>query len=97
MAGLGRAHASHPGTGTLTAPANVPGLIAAAYAALKVGGTLAVWSALDDRKFEQRLRFHGFNAQSDRVRARREKGGSKHTIFVGLKQAPRPAPARARR
>ncbi|HCE02252.1 MAG TPA: hypothetical protein DEQ98_03340 [Acidobacteria bacterium] len=71
--------------------------VAAAYAALKVGGTLAVWSALDDRKFEQRLRFHGFNAQSDRVRARREKGGSKHTIFVGLKQAPRPAPARARR
>ena len=58
---------------------------AAAYAALKVGGTLAVWSAWDDRKFEQRLRFHGFNAQSDRVRARREKGGSKHTIFVGLK------------
>jgi spermidine synthase len=61
--------------------------VAAAYAALTVGGTLAVWSAWDDRKFEQRLRFHGFDAESDRVRARREKGGSKHTIFVGVKPA----------
>ncbi|MDA1094712.1 MAG: hypothetical protein O3A25_15775 [Acidobacteria bacterium] len=71
--------------------------VAAAFAALKPGGTLAVWSAWDDRKFEQRLRFHGFNAQSDRVRARREKGGSKHTIFVGLKPASDLAPPRARR
>ena len=54
-------------------------------------------AAWDDRKFEQRLRFHGFNAQSDRVRARREKGGSKHTIFVGLKQARRPARGGKRR
>ena len=34
--------------------------VAAAFAALRPGGTLAVWSAWDDRKFEQRLRFHGF-------------------------------------
>ena len=33
--------------------------VAAAYAALRVGGTLAVWSAWNDRKFEQRLRRTG--------------------------------------
>jgi spermidine synthase len=59
---------------------------AAAYAALKVGGTLAVWSAWDDRKFEHRLRFHGFDSQVDRVRARLKKGGVRHTIFLGFKQ-----------
>ena len=68
--------------------------VAAAYAALKIGGALAVWSAWDDRKFEQRLRFHGFVAQADRVRARLKHGGSKHTIFLGLKQAHRPPSAR---
>jgi spermidine synthase len=60
--------------------------IAAAYAALKMGGALAVWSAWEDRKFEQRLRFHGFATQVDRVRARLKKGGSRHTIFLGVKQ-----------
>ena len=64
--------------------------VAAAYRALKTGGRLAVWSAWDDRKFEQRLRFHGFLAESNRVRARLNKGGKKHTIFLGIKQAPRP-------
>lgn len=59
--------------------------VAAAYAALKPGGALAVWSAWDDRKFEQRLRFHGFDTRVDRVRARLKKGGSKHTIFLGIK------------
>lgn len=59
--------------------------VAAAYTALKTSGRLAVWSAWDDRKFEQRLRFHGFLAQSERVRARLNKGGSKHTIFLGIK------------
>jgi spermidine synthase len=71
--------------------------VSAAYQALKLGGTLAVWSAWDDRKFEQRLRFHGFTAQSDRVRARREKGGSKHTIFVGHKPAHQERTTRSRR
>ena len=61
--------------------------VAAAYAALKVGGTLAVWSAWDDHKFEHRLRFHGFEAQVDRVRARLKKGGARHTIFLGFKPA----------
>jgi len=59
--------------------------VAASYAALRPGGVLAVWSAWEDRKFEQRLRFHGFEVQVDRVRARLKKGGTWHTIFLGLK------------
>jgi spermidine synthase len=79
------------GPSAFTTPAN-EGLydnsgVAAAYAALRVGGALAVWSAWEDRKFEQRLRFHGFVAQVDRVRARLKKGGARHTIFLGLKPA----------
>ena len=61
--------------------------VAAAHAALRAGGALAVWSARDDRKFEQRLRFHGFVAQVNRVRARLKKGGARHIIFLGVKQA----------
>jgi spermidine synthase len=59
----------------------------AAHAALKPGGILAVWSAWDDRKFEQRLRHYGFAATAERVRARLHKGGTRHTIFVGRKPA----------
>lgn len=59
--------------------------VAAAYAALRRSGTLAVWSAWEDRKFEQRLRYHGFAVTVSRVRARLKKGGPRHTIFVGVK------------
>ena len=64
------------------------GGVAAAYAALRPGGTLAVWSAWDDRKFEQRLRYHGFDVEMKRVRARLKKGGPRHTIFLGAKRSP---------
>ncbi len=57
--------------------------LAAAHAALKPGGTLAVWSAWDDRKFEQRLRYAGFTVSVEHVRARLKKGGPHHTIFIG--------------
>ncbi|MEO6572944.1 MAG: hypothetical protein ABIP89_03830 [Polyangiaceae bacterium] len=50
---------------------------------LKPGGMLAVWSAWDDRKFEHRLRHHGFTAETHHVRARLKQGGRRHTIFVG--------------
>ena len=81
------------GPAAFTATANL-GLydnagVAAAHAALRAGGALAVWSAWDDRKFEQRLRFHGFVAEVTRVRARLKKGGAHHIIFLGVKHAHR--------
>lgn len=60
--------------------------VAAAYAALRDDGVLAVWSAWEDRKFEQRLRYHGFVAHTERVRARLKKGGAHHTVFLAFKR-----------
>ena len=59
--------------------------VSAAYTALRNGGALAVWSAWEDRKFEQRLRYHGFAAEVKSVRARLQKGGTWHTITLGYK------------
>jgi spermidine synthase len=57
--------------------------LASIRAALRPRGVLAVWSAWEDRKFEQRLRYAGFNVRVERVRARLKKGGPRHTIFLG--------------
>jgi spermidine synthase len=57
--------------------------LTAARKALKDDGVLAVWSAWEDRRFEQRLRHGGFTVQVERVRARLKKGGPRHTIFLG--------------
>jgi len=57
--------------------------IATIKAALKPGGVLAVWSAWEDRRFEQRLKYAGFKVEVERVRARLKKGGPRHTIFLG--------------
>lgn len=54
----------------------------AARKALKPGGILAVWSAWEDRKFQQRLRYAGFAVRVERVRARLKKGGPRHVIFL---------------
>jgi spermidine synthase len=59
--------------------------LAAARAALRAGGVLAVWSAQDDRKFEQRLRYAGFRVEVERVRGRLKKGGPRHVIFVACR------------
>ena len=59
--------------------------LAAAHAALKAGGVLAVWSARDYRKFEQRLRYNGFRVEVEHVRGRLKKGGAHHVIFLGYK------------
>lgn len=56
--------------------------LAAIRAALAEDGTLAVWSAWDDRKFEHRLRHAGFEVAAERVRGRLRRGGPHHTIFV---------------
>ena len=58
--------------------------LAAARAALRPGGVLAVWSAWDDRKFEHRLRYAGYAVETVHARGRLKKGGPQHTIFLGL-------------
>jgi spermidine synthase len=59
--------------------------LADARTALKAGGVLAVWSAREDRKFEQRLRYCGFVVEVERVRARLKKGGPHHVIFLAYR------------
>ena len=59
--------------------------IAAVYAALKMDGVLAVWSSREDRKFEQRLRHGRFEVTLEQVRGRLNRGGPRHTIFLGRK------------
>ncbi len=60
--------------------------VVAAHAVLKADGVLAVWSAWEDRKFEQRLRWAGFVVTVHRMRARLKRGGPKHTIFIGKRR-----------
>lgn len=61
--------------------------VAAARAALAPDGMLAVWSAWEDRKFEQRLRHAGFAVKVERVRGRLKKGGPHHAIFLAHRPA----------
>ena len=61
--------------------------LATIRAALKAGGVLAVWSAWEDRKFEQRLRYAAFTVEVERVRGRLKRGGPRHTIFIGHNRA----------
>jgi spermidine synthase len=63
------------------------GGVAAAHAALRPHGTLAVWSAWEDVKFEQRLRGHGFHVEVVRARARPTNRGPRHTIFLARKRS----------
>jgi spermidine synthase len=62
--------------------------LAAVRSALRTGGTLTVWSAWEDRKFEQRLRYAGFAVKVERVRARLQQGGPWHTIFIATREPP---------
>ena len=64
--------------------------LAAREARAQAGGVLAVWSAWDDRKFEQRLRYGRFRVEGARVRGRLKKGGPRHVIFLGETGSPSP-------
>ncbi|OWK30033.1 spermidine synthase [Sphingomonas dokdonensis] len=69
----------------LTRPAN-DGIyaargLAAAYRALKPGGTLAIWSAAPDPVFAKRLVKAGFAVEEERVRARDNGKGATHVIW----------------
>lgn len=49
---------------------------------LKPAGTLAVWSARDESRFEKTLRSAGFEIRHEHVHARTNKRGARHTILV---------------
>ena len=73
----------------LTRPAN-DGLyiargLAAARAALRPGGVLAVWSAGADAAFTRRLAKAGFTVDEVRVRARSNGKGPTHTIWFAVR------------
>ncbi|MHA6718782.1 spermine/spermidine synthase domain-containing protein [Sphingomonas sp. RS6] len=55
--------------------------LAAARAALKPGGILAVWSAAPDPAFARRLRDAGFRVEEVAVRARANGKGPRHVIW----------------
>jgi spermidine synthase len=59
--------------------------LAAAKAALKPSGVLAVWSAYRDAAFQQRLRDAGFAVEAKVVRALRGQKGAKHVIWLAAR------------
>jgi spermidine synthase len=56
--------------------------LAAAAAALKPGGVLAVWSATRDDRFVQRLQRAGYAVEERHVRATGGKRGARHVIWL---------------
>jgi spermidine synthase len=61
--------------------------LAAARAALKPGGVLAIWAAQEDRNFEQRFRRAHFDVRAEHLRGRLKKGGPRHVIYIGRKSS----------
>lgn len=59
--------------------------LAAAKAALKPGGVLAVWSAHPDEAFTRRLKQAGFAVEEVKARAHGKRSGSRHLIWLGRK------------
>ena len=58
----------------------------AAYAALKPGGVLAIWSAYPDKAFTDRLRRARFLVDEAKVRATGGRKGAHHVIWVAVRQ-----------
>jgi spermidine synthase len=56
--------------------------LAAARAALRPGGVLAVWSSAPDAGFSRRLGQAGFAVEETRARASRGGGGARHVIWL---------------
>ena len=66
---------------------SIPGLTTT-YAALRRGGTLAIWSAGPQPAFVRRLRRAGFEVAEVKVRARgasNRKGGAHHVVWIATR------------
>lgn len=63
---------------------SLPGL-KAAFSTLRPKGVLAVWSAVPDPAFTQRLTKAGFEARAVRARALTKGKGSHHTIWLAVR------------
>ncbi len=59
--------------------------LSAAFAALRPGGVLAVWSAGPDRDFSERLRRVGFEAEEVQVRSHAQRKGARHTLWLTVR------------
>ena len=59
----------------------------AAFAALRAGGVLAVWSSKPDATFTARLRKTGFAVVENPVRAKGPQGGAQHFIWTATRGA----------
>jgi spermidine synthase len=57
----------------------------AAYAALRPGGVLAVWSSGPDLKFTKWLREVGFDVEEIKVRANGSRGGARQVIWIATR------------
>jgi spermidine synthase len=62
-----------------------PAGLGAAYAALRPGGVLAVWSAGPDRSFGRRLHDAGLSVEEVATRANGRKGGARHVIWLAVR------------
>ena len=59
--------------------------LAQAYASLRPGGVMSVWSAVPDRGFTMRLKRAGFAVEETTVKADRGKRGARHVIWLAAR------------
>jgi spermidine synthase len=57
-----------------------------AYAALRTGGILAVWSVAPNQPFSKRLAASGYTVEELRVPANGRRGGARHVIWLATKR-----------